>query len=142
MARRNKIRRAVTLPWENRNIWLSELISGRRWRPLFLLLALFTATISIWKVADRRAQIRLTRAAIAEVQRAVKAFRTEMGRCPRSTTELLHPPRASAHYLDELPNDGWGQQLFIRCFGGEFSNETLIISAGPSGSFAEDDNVF
>ena len=69
-------------------------------------------------------------------------FVAELGRCPRSAVELVHPPKTGAHYLDELPTDGWGNALYIRCPGGDGKDVAEIVSAGPSASFLDDDNVF
>jgi hypothetical protein len=131
----------VLLPWERRRAFLAELRSGRRWRSVLAsaLLALFV--IAAWRIGDHRARVRQTRASIAEVQRAVAAFRAEMGRCPRSKTELVHPPRAGARYLDEIPRDGWGRELYIRCPAPRIADAAEVISAGPSGSFTTDDNI-
>jgi len=85
--------------------------------------------------------VRSTRAGIAEVKRAVAAFRTELGRCPRSKTELAHPPRAGAQYLIDIPTDGWGNELLVRCPDPHDPGAVEVISAGPSGSFSEDDHV-
>jgi hypothetical protein len=64
-----------------------------------------------------------------------------MGRCPRSTFELVHPPKTGAHYLDAVPTDGWGRPLHIRCPGYDKRDVALIVSAGPSGSLLADDNL-
>jgi hypothetical protein len=120
---------------------LSDLRSGRRWRSLLLSLMLALLIGSAWQVADRRSRERMTRAGIAEVQRAVSAFRAEMGRCPRSTTELVHPPRTGARYLLEVPTDGWGRELYVRCPSPLDPNAAEVVSAGPSGSFGDDDNI-
>ena len=139
-----KRRRAPTilLPWERRTAWLSELRSGRRWRPLLLLVAGAALTVAAWNAGDRRARTRATRSAIAEVQRAIVAFRAEMERCPKSKTELVHPPRAAAQYLTEIPTDGWGRELIVRCPSPSDPRGAEVISAGPSGSFAKDDNIY
>lgn len=131
----------ILLPWERRSAYLRELASGRRWRGLLLSLLLAGAVIGLWNLAEHRAQVRTTRASIAEVQRAVAAFRAEVGRCPRSTVELVHPPKAGAQYLDELPNDGWGKPLYVRCPSRRQPTSADVISAGPSGSLSEDDNI-
>jgi hypothetical protein len=142
MAGKSKQQSDVLLPWERRNAWLAELASGRRWRALLLVLVAAAALLTLYNAALRRERIRLTRAAIAEVQRAVALFRAEVGRCPRSTVELVHPPRAAAQYLNVLPDDGWGRQLLVRCPGREDRNSAEVVSAGPSGSFSVDDNVY
>jgi len=142
MAKRKKYRRDVFLPWERKTVWFTDLISRRLWRTLMLAVVALIGIFLTWRVADHRARVRMTRAAIAEVQRAIVNFRAEIGRCPRSTVELVHPPRASAHYLNELPDDGWGRQLYVRCPDHRNSGSALVISAGPSGSFSRDDNIY
>ena len=139
----NKKRRRgfVMLPWEGRRDWIVELLSGRRWRSVILMLLGGVMLLLAWDVADSRARIRTTRAGMAEVRRAVAAFRSELGRCPRSTIELVHPPRSGARYLNELPDDGWDRPLYVRCPGRLDTDAAEVISAGPSGSFDVDDNV-
>lgn len=141
MNRKKRIGRTILLPWERRRVWLAELASGRRWRGLLFLALAAGVVVLAYRVADRHGRIRTTRAAIAQVQRAVAAFRAEMERCPRSKTELVHPPRAGAQYLTEIPTDGWGRELLVRCPSPTDPNAAEIISAGPSGSFADDDNI-
>ena len=140
-SKRKRSGSSVLLPWERKRAFLSELRSGRRWRALLFSFGGVLLIVAAFRVGDQRARVRQTRAGIAEVQRAIAAFRAEMGRCPRSKTELLHPPRAGARYLDEVPNDGWGRELYIRCPSPFEANEAHVMSAGPSGSFADDDNI-
>lgn len=139
--RRKRSGSAVLLPWERKRAWFAELRSGRRWRSLVGSSLLALLVFAAFRVADERSRVRSTRASIAEVQRAIAAFRAEMGRCPRSKTELVHPPRAGASYLDDVPSDGWGRELFIRCPARWDQNSVEVVSAGPSGSFSDDDNV-
>ena len=141
-AARRKSVPSVLLPWERRKAWLSELRSMRHWRSLLLLGAAVAGIVGAWTVADQRARVRSTRSAIAEVKRAVVAFRAEMTRCPKSKTELVHPPRAGAQYLSAIPTDGWGRELLVRCPAPKDPTGAEVISAGPSGSFAIDDNIF
>ncbi len=131
----------ILLPWEREHAWLGELVSGRRWRTVLLLGVLASVVVVTYKAADRRARVRNTRAAISEARRAVDSFVAELGRCPRSTVELVHPPKSGAHYLDAVPHDGWGRPLYIRCPGHDFRDSSEVVSAGPSGSFLSDDNV-
>lgn len=139
--RKKALSHTVLLPWEHRDAWYSGLVLGRRWRGLTLLGLLAMFLLGAWNVADHRSRVRSTRASIAEVKRAVAAFRTELGRCPRSKTELAHPPRAGARYLNEIPTDGWGNELLVRCPAPHDPSTVEVISAGPSGSFSEDDHV-
>jgi hypothetical protein len=133
---------SVLLPWERQRAWLGELSSAKRWRSLLLVGVAVGLVLAAWSVADRRARVRSTRSAIAEVKRAVAAFRAEMDRCPKSKTELVHPPRAGAQYLTEIPTDGWGRDLLVRCPAPHDPGAAEVISAGPNGTFATDDNVF
>ena len=141
MARRSRSQSVISLPWERRTAWFYGLFAQGRWRVVLLAAAGVFLVYSIWRIADRNARTRSTRSAIAEVQRAITQFRSDLGRCPRSTVELVHPPRTGLHYLAELPVDGWGRQLWIRCPGHWDQDEVDVVSAGPSGSFLDDDNI-
>jgi len=99
-----------------------------------------TLGVGFARYAKHRVQMRNTHVAIAQVKQAIDRFRTEVGRCPNSTTELLHPPLSQKHYLESMPSDGWGRPLHIQC-PGHFQDEADVISAGPSGSLLEDDNI-
>jgi type II secretory pathway pseudopilin PulG len=102
-----------------------------------LLVAL---TIGFTRYGRHRVRVRNTQVAIAQVKQAIDRFRADVGRCPRSDTELLHPPLSQKHYLDSIPRDGWGRPLSIDC-PGYFEEEAEVISAGPSGSLLKDDNI-
>lgn len=141
MIRRRYKHRPILLPWERENAWLGELLSGRRWRTLLLSVLVLCMIAFAFRAADRRVRTRATRAAIAEARRAVSSFVAELGRCPHSAVELVHPPKSGAHYLDELPVDGWGRPLYIRCPGSDPKDVAEIIARGPSGSFLADDTI-
>jgi type II secretory pathway pseudopilin PulG len=131
----------IRLPWERENRWLPDVLSGGRWWLLLASAFVLGFVVVSYRAADNRARTRATRAAIAEARRAVAAFVAELGRCPHSTVELVHPPKAGAHYLNELPVDGWGRPLYVRCPGSNSRDVAEVISAGPSGSFLQDDHV-
>ena len=133
--------RTVLLPWEGRRAWLAELRSGRRIGAVLLGLGAVGFVVWAFAEADTRARIRTTRAAIGETRRAVIAFRSEIGRCPRSVVELVHPPKSGARYVEDTPIDGWSRELMIRCPGRLDPGAADVISAGPSGSFSVDDNI-
>jgi hypothetical protein len=114
--------------------------TGSRWRAALVALLLVLSIGTLARAAKERDRERLTRVAIDEVHRAVTRFRAEVGRCPRSMEELAHPPRGGSHYLREIPLDGWGQPLLMRCPGRGDPDDADVISAGPSGSLAVDDN--
>jgi hypothetical protein len=92
------------------------------------------------RYARHRVRVRNTEVAIEQVKQAIARFRADVGRCPSSEAELLHPPLAQKHYLDVIPRDGWERPLIIRC-PGFFTDEADVVSAGPSGSPLKDDNI-
>lgn len=139
MARRTR-RERVSLPWERRGGRWRNALSNTRWQALLGMLLLLALTIGFTRYARRRVQVRDTHVAVAQVKEAIDQFRTDVGRCPVSETELLHPPLSQKRYLDSMPKDGWGRPLTIRC-PGYFEEEAEVISAGPSGSLIKDDNI-
>ena len=142
MAARTKRRREVLLPWERSATRLAELVSSQRWKTLLFSALALGALAATWKVAQYRAKVRITQEAIADVHRAIAAFRADVERCPRSTVELVHPPRSGTRYLSKIPDDGWERPLYIRCPSRNDTNSADVISAGPSGSFLTDDNIY
>lgn len=96
--------------------------------------------IGFTRYARHRVRVRNTEAAIEQVEQAIDRFRADVGRCPSSEAELLHPPLPQKHYLDTMPQDGWGRPFSIHC-PGFFGAEADVISAGPSGSLLRDDNI-
>lgn len=141
MAKRRRFGRSITLPWERRGAWMRDLVRGRRWK--LILAAALGALVLLFvaRSAEQRQRVRETRAAIAEVKRSIAAFRADLGRCPHSLHELMHPPRSGQRYLRRIPVDGWGQAFWVRCPGRYDPEGVDVVSAGPSGSFLEDDNL-
>ena len=137
---RRRQRERVSLPWERRRGRLQGALRNTRWQALLGLLVLVLFAIGFTRYARHRVRIRNTQVAIAQVKQAIDRFRSDVGRCPRSDNELLHPPLSQKHYLDSIPRDGWGRALSIQC-PGYFGQEADVISAGPSGSFSKDDNI-
>jgi type II secretory pathway pseudopilin PulG len=137
---RSRNRDRISLPWERRGGRLRGAMRNTRWQALFASVLLVALLIGFARYAERRVRMRDTRVAIAQVKQAIDRFRTDVGRCPSTNTELLHPPLSQKHYLDAMPTDGWGRPLHIRC-PGQFEDEADVISAGPSGSLLKDDNI-
>lgn len=133
-------RERVSLPWERRGGRLRSALSSTRWQALLVAVVLIVAGVAFTGYAQRRVRIRNTSVAIGQVKLAIDRFRADVGRCPSSETELLHPPLPQKHYLDAIPTDGWGRPLHIRC-PGHYDDEADVISAGPSGSLLKDDNI-
>ncbi len=112
------------------------------WRRLLLFLALLGLSLLLGREARGYLRLRATRSAIARTRHAIDRFRIEIGRCPRSEVELVHPPRPLSLELREMPRDGWGRSLWIACPGRLDPDEPDVVSAGPSGDFLADDNVY
>ncbi len=141
MVRRKKTQDSrLSLPWEHGESVLSVLFSGRRIWPLLSLIALVTGTAGASVLGEKRSDILYTRATLSEVARATHEFVRDVGRCPRGLPELVHPPKSGVQYLHESPKDAWGRSLYFRCSEGEHA-QIEVVSAGPSGSFLDDDNV-
>jgi type II secretory pathway pseudopilin PulG len=139
MVKRRK-RDRISLPWEGRGGRVRGVLSDTRWQALLALIALVALGVGFARYTKHRVHVRNTRVAISQVKQAIDRFRTDVGRCPETNTELLHPPLSQKHYLDSMPTDGWGRPLHIRC-PGHFDDDADVISAGPSGSLLEDDNI-
>lgn len=120
---------------------MRELLAGRRWKVLLILGIAVGVLFLVGSSAQHARRVRDTRAGIAEIKRAISAFRSDLGRCPHSLDELAHPPRSGRRYLRDVPVDGWGRAFFVRCPGRYDPNGADVISAGPSGSYLEDDNI-
>ncbi len=130
----------LPLPWEREDSIFRSLFSGRRVLPFVVLFTTAATLGGAYWFGGRRADILATRATLNEVSSAAEAFVRDIGRCPRTLNELVHPPRSGVHYLHELPLDSWGQGLYLRCEGGA-TPEIEVLSAGPSGSFLDEDNL-
>jgi hypothetical protein len=130
----------LPLPWERRNSPYRALFSGRRFLPIAILAGVGALLLGAYWVGGQRENVRATRATLAEVSEATEAFVRDLGRCPRNVNELVHPPRSGSDYLSEMPTDAWGRGLYVRCEG-EHPPRIEVLSAGPSGSFLNDDNV-
>ncbi len=139
MARRRQKER-ISLPGERRGGRWPGALRNPRWQVLLGLVLIVIGAVGFIRYTRHQIRVRNTEVAIAQLKQAIDRFRADMGRCPSSNDELLHPPRSQKHYLDSMPKDGWGRQLAIRC-PGYFEEEAEVISAGPSGSLLQDDNI-
>jgi hypothetical protein len=130
----------LPLPWERATRPLRAPLSGRRFLPLMAALAAIGLGAGTYVLGGRRADVLATRATLAEIESAARAFVGDLGRCPEDTSELVHPPKSGLSYLSEPPLDAWGRAPALSCTAGEHT-EIEVLSAGPSGSFMDDDNV-
>jgi hypothetical protein len=131
----------IALPWERRGAWVRQLLAGRRWKVALGLAAAAVVLALIARSAEHRQRVVETRATIAEIKRAISSFRADMGRCPQSIHELMHPPRSGRRYLRRIPVDGWERAFWVRCPGRYDPDGADVVSAGPSGSLLDDDNI-
>ena len=139
MARRKRKTNGVALPWEDRGTPLRNLVAGSRSRTVLVTTgATLAVLLLVQAVRERRAE-RETRLAIASVEQAVAQFRGDEGRCPRSTYELVHPPHSRARYLREMPKDGWGHALYVRCPSADDPDSADVVSRGPHPDFFDED---
>jgi len=136
---RNKKDR-IALPWERRRGRWRGALHNTPWQAVLAAALLVILTVGFSRYTSEKIRTRNTRVAIGQVERAIDRFRADVGRCPTSNAELLHPPLSQKHYLDSMPTDGWGRPLHVRC-PGHFEDEAEVISAGPSGSLLKDDNI-
>ncbi|MBZ0118626.1 MAG: type II secretion system protein GspG [Sandaracinaceae bacterium] len=132
---------SIALPWERRGAWLRRALAGPRWKLIVALGVVALALFGMGRSAAHRERVRETRAAQSEIRRAIAAFRADMGRCPHSLYELVHPPRSAQRYLRNAPVDGWGHAFYVQCPGRYDPDGVDVVSAGPSGNFLDEDNL-
>ena len=142
MAKAREKTRQVTLPWEPRVGLVRDLLSGRRIRLVPVALAVLAALGFVANHAIEQRDLDRTRDVIDRTHRAIAHFRADMGRCPSTIRELVHPPRSGARYLQAEPLDAWGHALWVRCPGRYDPDGEDVVSAGPSGNFLNDTTVW
>lgn len=138
---KSRQRTTLLLPWEHRSRWLQGSFTRSRVQSALIVAIVVAGLCVLYAVCMRHVRQRESRIAIDQVHRAIAAFRRDVHRCPNTTDELIHPPTPGRRYLQELPVDGWGNPLYVRCPGRFDSDQPEVLSAGPSGSFLTDDNV-
>jgi hypothetical protein len=131
----------LPLPWERTRRPLASGVSLRRLGPTVGLVLGAGSVIGAYALGTRHESVASTRALLAEVRSATRAFVSDVGRCPRDTRELMHPPRTGREYLGEPPVDAWGQPVYLRCIDDAGHLHIEVLSAGPSGSFVDEDNI-
>lgn len=141
-SRRDRANKGLPLPWEQRSTLLRDAFVGRRPRLLLAISLTVIAIVLVWQAAQRRTQRRMTRLKIAVTEQAVEAFRAQYGRCPHSLRELTRPPLGGAALISEMPVDGWDRGLWILCPVPGEPHSSEVLSAGASGSFWTDDNIW
>ena len=133
-----KTRSRISLPSEGNRFLRLPL---RRMTMGALLVGIVAGGASLMHKVDDTRKTRLTFAALAQTETAVRRFHARYQRCPDDMGELLQPPDARPRFLRTAPTDGWGRPLHINCRYDNIAHLN-ILSAGPSGSFSTDDNLY
>lgn len=128
---RKKPSTGIALPWENRGATIRRIFAASRSRSLVALFAIAAGAFVTYQRSEQRRVSRETRESTAEVEHAVTRFRMEIGRCPRSLDELLHPPRAGTRYLRATPLDGHGRPLIVHCPAPNDPDAVEVASSPP-----------
>ena len=130
----------IVIPWERHGRVLDVIRAARVHKVLALALAL-AALVWVFRHDAERSRLRETRAAIAELGRAVSLFRADHGRCPRGLRELTRPPSGGAPYVREVPRDGWGHAFALVCPGRMTPDIADVRSRGPDGTWFGMDGI-
>ena len=138
--RRHRPEHSVRLPWEDRR-GIRRFFERSRLALFVGALVLALVATLIARAAGSREARRDTLKTIGTVHAAISRFRMDVGRCPRSMNELMHPPRGRSTYLHGEPKDAWGRAFHIECPAPGDPDAALVISAGPSGDFQQNDNL-
>ena len=144
MAKRRRFEGTLALPWEPSSSWLRKLLGPGRVGLVLAFAVGVALVIGAHHTGAERGRRHSTWASMAELERATHAFISDMERCPEDVNELLHPPRSGTRYLTQQPMDGWGKALRLECdleTPDDRTDKVVAVSAGPSGSFFEDDNI-
>lgn len=99
---------------------------------------------ALWRIFghdDHLSRTRETRTAIAQLSKAVGAFRADNGRCPTSIGELARHSDAAGAYVREIPRDGWGHRFSMICPGRKNPDSADIRSMGPDGTWFGMDEI-
>ena len=140
MARRRQKQSSVRLPWEDRR-GIRRFLERSRLSVVFGLAVFGLLAFLVTRAAANRHRRSETRATIGQIHRAVARFRADQGRCPRTMTEMLHPPRGRMTYLHGEPRDAWGNAILLTCPAPDDPDTQEVVSAGPLGDFLVDDNI-
>lgn len=139
---RRRPKKNIPLPWEGKLGVLREIFAGRRWKIVVGGMFGFAALFALYGLFDQQARFRTTHAAITKVKHAIYNYRLQHGTCPSSTVVMFSGGHLSGRTFSAVPTDGWGRELMVICPSPHDALGAEVFSAGPSGSFFKDDNVY
>jgi general secretion pathway protein G len=105
------------------------------------------AALVIPKMVGRSEQARqaAAHADLSSIKTALDAFEVDNGGYPRSLQDLLQPPSNAKNwhgpYLDNLPQDPWGNPYVYTFPGRHNPNSYDLMSVGPDGKAGTDDDI-
>lgn len=123
----------LELPWEGEDKLLRRLLQRARVAALLAIAFPTGLVLFAFSHAEDLQQERDTQQAIYGARVAIEAFMQGLNRCPRNLGELLHPPGDRAPFLNEIPQDAWGQELYFRCPDTKHPLGYVLLSPGPDG---------
>jgi len=114
--------------------------TGRRVRALFV--GFVAVGCVAWSLAamEERTRVRQAELDISRIAHAARLFRADFGRCPASVEELRVPPEGARPYLEQV-DDPWGNAYRLVCPARLDPGGIDVVSNGPDGTLAGDDNV-
>ena len=111
-----------------------------RWRGR-LLAVVAVAAWTAWSLrfVDEGTRVEQAELDVSRIGHAARLFRADFGRCPADVAELLRPPEGAA-YLERV-KDPWGNEYRLTCPARFDPGGVDVVSSGPDGSFAGEDNI-
>jgi general secretion pathway protein G len=134
--RRRQREQTIFFPWERPGSLIRRLGLSRA--RLLAAFTIFVVLFVLLGVRERRAiGVRLTRATIGSVGKAVDKYRADHdGKCPEDVAVLK-----TDGYIAFDAVDAWGRPLRLLCPGFENPHSYDLMSDGPDGAFGGLDRV-
>jgi general secretion pathway protein G len=114
---------------------------------LVMTIIAILAAIVIPKMVGRSEQARQTaaHADLSSIKTALAAYEVDSGGYPKSLQDLIQQPGNAKNwhgpYLENLPQDPWGNPYVYTFPGRHNPNGFDIYSAGPDGKAGNDDDI-
>lgn len=129
----NRVRNAGEGQSSDRSWSIAQLIVVMTLIAPFLLMGLFDSLVIGRNVESRRSKVL---ADFCALRQAMRMFRIDFKRYPRSFAELLGENSKNGVYIEEMANDPWGRPYIFKDLGG---GRFVIICLGAKPGRHEDD---